>query len=69
MAFERRSLELTPAQWAAIEEIAERTGSIAPSGPTAGRASWRTLMKRIAEREVEIVLYSETARQREAEPV
>jgi hypothetical protein len=47
-AVERRSIELTPLQWQALEDLATMTGSVAPSGPTPGTASWRTLIKRIA---------------------
>jgi hypothetical protein len=47
-AVERRSIELTPAQWQALEKLATMTGSFAPSGPTPGEPSWRTLIKRIA---------------------
>lgn len=52
--FERRSLELTPEQWAALDGLAAQTGSVAPSGPTAGQASWRTFVKRVADYELEI---------------
>lgn len=54
LEFERRSLELTPSQWASLIEIAAQTASLAPSGPTAGQASWRTLIKRIADYEMEV---------------
>jgi hypothetical protein len=44
--FTRRSLELTPEQWQALERLATETGSIPP---TRRQASWRTLIKRIAD--------------------
>ena len=47
-SLDRRSLPLTPAEWAALERIAEESGSIAPTGPQYGKPSWRTLIKRIA---------------------
>jgi hypothetical protein len=46
--FQRRSLELTPDQWASLEALAEAVGSIAPTGPNAGQPSWRSLIKRLA---------------------
>ena len=50
--FQRRSLELTAAEWQTLEELAAATESIAPSGPNAGEPSWRTLIKRIADKEI-----------------
>jgi hypothetical protein len=50
--FQRRSLELTAAEWEVIESLAAETESIAPSGPNAGKPSWRTLIKRIADKEI-----------------
>ncbi len=52
--FERRSIELTPAEWRALERLAAETGSEAPTGPNAGRPSWRTLIKRIADNDLTI---------------
>lgn len=49
--FERRSLELTPAQWAAIEHLAAKAGAIAATGPHAGQPSWRTWIKDLADAE------------------
>ena len=37
--FTRRSLTLTPAQWAALDALASQTKSLAPTGPTAGQPS------------------------------
>jgi hypothetical protein len=50
--FQRRSLELTAAEWEVIESLAAETESIAPSGPNVGKPSWRTLLKRIADKEI-----------------
>ena len=50
--FQRRSLELTAAEWEVIESLAAETESIAPSGPNVGKPSWRTLIKRIADKEI-----------------
>ena len=50
--FQRRSLELTAAEWEVIENLAAATESTAPSGPNAGEPSWRTLIKRIANKEI-----------------
>lgn len=47
--FIRRSLELTAEQWAALERIAADLGATAPTGPTAGQPSWRTLVKAITD--------------------
>jgi hypothetical protein len=58
MAFDRRSLELTPEQWAVLDRIAAQTSSFAPSGPSAGQPSWRTLIERIAERKMEVTAKS-----------
>lgn len=52
--FERRSLILTPEEWATLERLAETTDSRAPTGPNAGEPSWRTLIKRIADQEITI---------------
>jgi hypothetical protein len=54
MKFERRSLELTPEQWQVLEWWAARLGATAPTGPAAGQPSWRTLIKRLADRELVI---------------
>ena len=50
--FQRRSLELTAAEWQTLEELAAATESTAPSGPNAGKPSWRTLIKRITDKEI-----------------
>lgn len=54
--FERRSLELTPEQWANLEALAEAIGSIAPTGPNAGMTSWRSLIKQLANDQLQISL-------------
>lgn len=51
----RRSLELTEAQWQGLEEKAVATDSKAEKGPSKGEHSWRTLIRRIAEGEIEVV--------------
>lgn len=53
--FQRRSLELTPDQWANLEALAEAIGSIAPTGPNAGMTSWRSLIKCIANGDITIL--------------
>jgi len=55
----RRSLELTEAQWQCLEQLAIATESKAEKGPTKGKPSWRTLMRRIAEGDIKIeVVYT-----------
>lgn len=54
VSFERRSLELTPAEWRALERLAADLGTCPPSGPTAGKPAWRTLIKRIADGELSV---------------
>lgn len=46
--FQRRSLELTPAEWQALERLAAEHDTTAPTGATAGKPSWRSLIKAIA---------------------
>ena len=48
----RKSLTLTPAQWLALQRLAEATHSVAERGPSIGKFSWRALMRRLAEGEV-----------------
>ncbi len=50
--FERRSLKLTPAEWATLERLSAELNATAPTGPTAGEPAWRTLIKRIADGEI-----------------
>jgi len=47
--FDRKSLELTAAQWAVLDALSAETNSVAPTGPNAKRPSWRTFIKRIAD--------------------
>ena len=47
----RRSLELTQEQWERLEQLAALTDSQPPTGPNVGGTSWRTLIKRIADKE------------------
>lgn len=49
---DRRSLPLAPDEWAALERIAAETQSLAERGSNAGIASWRTLIRRIANGEL-----------------
>lgn len=44
----RQSLPLTRAEWAALDQIAAETRSLATTSSRAGRPSWRTLLRRIA---------------------
>lgn len=47
--FVRKSLELTPEQWRELERLAAAFEAKAPTGSTAGRPSWRTLIKMLAD--------------------
>lgn len=47
--FERRSLELTPAEWQELERLAAELNTTPPAGTTAGKPSWRSLIKAIAD--------------------
>ena len=44
----RKSLLLTPEEWARLQDIAAEVVSNAPTGSNAGHPSWRTLMRDIA---------------------
>jgi hypothetical protein len=50
----RRSLELTENQWQQLEQLAAATDSKAEKGPSKGKPSWRTLIRRIAEGDIKI---------------
>jgi hypothetical protein len=50
----RRSLELTPAQWQRLEDMAAALDTTAPTGSNAGKPSWRTLIKKIANGSLDI---------------
>lgn len=50
----RKSLELTEAQWARLDELAEQTTSLAVAGPNSGGASWRVLVRNIADGHLEL---------------
>jgi len=54
--FIRKSLKLTDPQWAALEQIAAETGSLARAGPRTGEPSWRRLLGRIAGGELRVVV-------------
>lgn len=61
----RKSVELSEKQWAALQELAEATGSVAARGQGAGEPSWRVLLRRIAGSPdiLEAIRYSLTSRQ------
>jgi hypothetical protein len=44
----RESLTLMPEDWDRLEELAREHRTLAPTGPTAGQPSWRSLIKEIA---------------------
>jgi hypothetical protein len=46
--YERRSLAMTPDQWAALELLAEAMGANAKGGPRRGQPSWRNLIAQLA---------------------
>jgi len=50
--FTRASLKLTEEEWRNLQGIAAATSSLAPTGTTAGKPAWRTLIKRIADGEL-----------------
>jgi len=50
----RHSLELTAAQHRKLQALARKTGSTATTGPTAGKPSWRRLVARIGDGEIQI---------------
>jgi hypothetical protein len=52
---ERRSIPLSPLEWAILEEIAAATNSIAERGSNAGEPSWRALLRRIANGELKVL--------------
>lgn len=47
--FERRSLALTSEEWATLEQQAREFNTCPPTGPTAFKPSWRSLLKAIAD--------------------
>jgi len=51
----RESIELTAAEWLALEQLAADTKSLAARGPKAKQPSWRILIKRIANGEIKLV--------------
>jgi hypothetical protein len=44
----RHSLQLLPEEWVHLQRLAEQHGTCPPTGPTAGRPSWRSLIKELA---------------------
>jgi hypothetical protein len=49
---ERRSTELSPVEWQALQDLAADLQALARFGATAGQPSWRTLLKQIARGEI-----------------
>jgi hypothetical protein len=45
----RRSLPLMPDEWERLEQLAKVHQTLAPTGPNAGKPSWRSLIKEIAQ--------------------
>lgn len=54
MPNEQRSLILTDEQWQALERLAAHTGSLARAGSRTGEPSWRTLIAKLADGELEL---------------
>lgn len=52
---ELRCLKLPPDSWQRLEALAQATDSVARAGPYRGSPSWRTLIRRIADGELQIV--------------
>lgn len=52
----RKSLSLLPEQWEKLEQVAEKTNSIAKHGSNVGSPSWRTLIFDIATNEKVFVI-------------
>ena len=46
---ERRSLTLSPAEWAQLETLASQLNAEVTRGPTTGDTSWRALVRLIAQ--------------------
>ncbi len=53
---EMRCIGLSAEAWIALEELAEATDSIARTGRNVGKPSWRALIRRIADGELQVVL-------------
>jgi len=51
---ERRSLVLTPEEWAHLEALAAQFETCPPSGVTAGQPSWRSLVKELARGQLDL---------------
>ncbi len=52
--FIRKSMELTPEQWRRLDDLAAKLVAKAPTGPNAGRPSWRSLIKLLADGDLSI---------------
>lgn len=53
--FIRKSLELTAEQWQRLERLAAELDVNAPTGPRAGRPSWRSLIKLLADGQLKVI--------------
>jgi len=52
--FIRRSIKLSPDEWAHLHRLAAQLNATAPTGTTAGQPSWRSLIKEIAQGKIEL---------------
>lgn len=52
----RKSLKLSTEEWENLKVLAEKYAILAPTGPTVGQSSWRTMMKEIAKGHIKIIL-------------
>lgn len=51
----RKSLDLSPGEWEHLEDLAKKFGTCPPSGPTAGKPAWRSLIKELSRGNLRIV--------------
>lgn len=49
-----KTLRLFPSDFDALQTLAGEVGALAPTGPNAGRPSWRSLLREIARGSVEV---------------
>ena len=54
MTLKRRSIKLSPTDWQQLQDIAAATDSLATKGVKTGQPSWRALIRRIAQKELEV---------------
>lgn len=57
----RDTAKLTNAEWAALTAIAAQVGAFATTGPTAGKPSWRRMLKDIANGELSVIRNAQPA--------